>query len=595
MKPTASASFFWLLILILLPLRLPAQGAEVEPTPIATEPLDEAAAATDAFASLERQAEKRFEEDDLEGAIRIYRQIADQQTDTDEKMRLLVTVAWIQSLLGRPSDAQATLTGALALAPDYPFQADLYDGEFRKLFYEAQIQAIELRRGKAEDDIRSGIEAMQRRDLATARDYLRRALSILPDHPQGLYILALVDLLDRRSDEAFDGFQKVLALQAARPDAIKPQLHARALNNLGLLYLQKEQPQEALTVLQQAVEVDAENQSAWTNLGAAQRQLGNRSLAAEAFQRAYRLAPENGEAINNLAVAYIDAENWVAAVGLLVEATRRIDDDPQLWLNLGEAQLGLGNGDGAIGSLEAAIRHDPDDRRGIASAAALRLAVNAYRAERPAEVLRHAAQALRFRPELAEAWIYQGLAQQQLDDLASAQKSFEEAKRLDPTRADVYNNLGGVYFDLGRLEEAQAAFERALVLDPELANARENLEAIRQVQRGERSGPTRGASPPVSSSPPPTAPPPVARPRIGWRFADIDYSALGLTGVMIESVSAQSPAGKAGLQANDLILKVDGQDVTDATDLEEQVYTRRQVVLDLLRANVPTRVQLSLE
>lgn len=587
MRLKSTAPRFLLLASLLVPAAS-AQGPEPTAPPIAEESLDESA--VDDLKQLERQAERRFEEDDLDAAIALYRQLADRQKNVDEKMRVLVTIAWLDHLRGLSAAVLETLTGALILKPDYPFEAELYSGDFRQAFYEAQTRALAERREIAENSIREGLERMRQGRYDDAADLYQQALSYLPDHPQALYNAALTDLNRDLYDDAIAGFQKVLALDHSRPDAVSPKLRAQALNNLGYLYMARQLDSEAQEVLREAVTLDPDNPAAWTNLGVARRRLGDKVGAAEAVQRAYRLDPSNPEAINNLALSHLDAENWVAAVGLLVEATQKTTDDPRLWLNLGRAQRGMGNRDGARHSFQTVIRLDANDAAGLASSSAFQLTRMAYEAGDHPRALSEVAQALKWRPQMVEAWIYQGVSQQALGDLEAAQRSFEEARRLDPTQAEIHNNLGSVYFDLGLLGQAAEAFERALTIDPSLESARDNLAAVRQVERGERSASTRTGRAAASASTGRSS-------QLGWRFASIDYSALGLTGVMIEAVKPGSPAARAGFEANDLLLKVDGRDISNVEELEKYLNGKigRRVSFDLLRANVPQRFELKVQ
>jgi serine protease Do len=45
----------------------------------------------------------------------------------------------------------------------------------------------------------------------------------------------------------------------------------------------------------------------------------------------------------------------------------------------------------------------------------------------------------------------------------------------------------------------------------------------------------------------------------------------GKTGVLVSSVDADGPAGKAGMKAGDVILKLDGEAIEDGDDLREAV------------------------
>ena len=80
-------------------------------------------------------------------------------------------------------------------------------------------------------------------------------------------------------------------------------------------------------------------------------------------------------------------------------------------------------------------------------------------------------------------------------------------------------------------------------------------------------------------------------------FADIDYSALGLKGVMVDRVEPGSAAEMGGLAKDDLILRVDGTEVTSPDSLRAYVADRApgsRIVLDLLRASRPHRLEIEL-
>ncbi len=564
----------------------------------------------DELLQLERLAEDSFVQDDLETAIVLYRQLQGRLQARSEKVRILMTIAWLEHLRQQNDRAQETLVEAFVLNPDYEFRPELYSESFRQLFVRGQQQAIEVRDQRAADRISQGFAQLRAGDYGAARRVLQEALRLVPNHPKGLYNLALVDLYDQRSEEAVAGFQKLLAL-ADSGTAIDSSLRALSLTNLGYLFIQQGNYEAARSALEQAVALDAGDPSSWSNLGVARRRLEDPTAAAEAFQRAYQLDPDNVATINHLALAYIDAEDWRSAVALLRQASGKFPDNASLWLYLGLSQLGLNNGEDAVQSLQKAIQQDPDDRQGRASAAAIHLAQHYYGANQVRASLQAADQALAWRPELVNGWIYRGLAQRALGDAAGALESLQKARSLDPSRAETHNNLGSVYADQGRMDEAKKAFEQALSIDPTLEDARQNLNRI--------ANGTRPPRPSQAPSPPPRAADrraddrragdrrtadrraenPVAKaPPLGLRFADIDYSSLGLKGAMVEAVNSGSVAERGGLRSGDLILKVDGQDVSSADQLRDYVATQNrgsQLTLDLLRANVPQRLVLTLE
>lgn len=584
---------------------MPAASSGQASTAVTAQDLDAAGDGQDELLQLERLAEDSFVQDDLETAIVLYRQLQARLQSRSEKVRILMTIAWLEHLQQQNDRALDTLIEAFVLDPDYEFRPELYSESFRQLFVRGQQQAIEAREQRAADRISQGFDRLRDGDYEAARQALQEALAMVPNHPKGLYNLALVDLYDRRNDDAVAGFQKLLALADSGTEAgtdIDASLRALALTNLGYLFIQQGNYQGAQSSLEQAVAVDASDPSSWSNLGVTRRRLGDPKGAAEAFQRAYQLDPDNAATINHLALAYIDAEDWISAVALLRQAAEKFPDNASLWLYLGMSQLGLNNGEGAVQSLQKAMQQDPDDAQGRASAAAIHLAQHYYEIGDARASLQAADQALAWRPDLVNGWIYRGLAQRSLGDADGALESLQKARDLEPSRANTYNNLGSVYADQGRMEEAKKAFEQALAIDPTLEDARQNLSRIAGGAAPPRAAPRAAPPPPRPAERRSTdrrAPATVAKaPPLGLRFADIDYSSLGLKGAMVEAVKSGSVAERGGLSSGDLILKVDGQDVLSADQLRNYVATKdrgSQLTIDLLRANVPQRLVLSLE
>jgi predicted O-linked N-acetylglucosamine transferase (SPINDLY family) len=93
-------------------------------------------------------------------------------------------------------------------------------------------------------------------------------------------------------------------------------------------------------------------------------------------------------------------------------------------------------------------------------------------------------QAVRLRPEDAEAWYQLGLTLSLLGRLDEARESCLKTVSLDPTHAEAYNNIGYTLFSAGRWEEAQGYFARAAAINPGYARAHFNRGlCLRNLQR----------------------------------------------------------------------------------------------------------------
>ncbi|MEM6795374.1 MAG: tetratricopeptide repeat protein, partial [Acidobacteriota bacterium] len=318
-----------------------APGAHAQP--IESESLDSpTAAATGELAELEQLAQESFTQDDLETAVALYRQLAGRHESTGEKVRILTTVAWLEHERGRAQSALETLTRVLVMQPEYSIRPDLYSDAFTALFYDAQKNALEEREAKASRLVRAGAEQLRERRYDEARRSFQDALATWSEQPKAIYNLALVDYYQSRDDEALGGFQKLLALASSRPDLVPASLQGLALTNLGLLYLNQNQPDEAGRVLEDAVRLTPSSGTAWSNLAITRRRLGDPGGAADAARKALDLAPDDVGAHRSLALALLDADRPQEAAELLVRSTRDFAEDGGLWLYSGLADRRLG-------------------------------------------------------------------------------------------------------------------------------------------------------------------------------------------------------------------------------------------------------------
>ena len=84
-------------------------------------------------------------------------------------------------------------------------------------------------------------------------------------------------------------------------------------------------------------------------------------------------------------------------------------------------------------------------------------------------------QALRLKPNYVNAHYNLGNALKAQGQLAAAVAQYQEAVRLKPDYAEAHNNLGGAFRDQGKLDEALVCYRRALELKPDFAWVHSNL------------------------------------------------------------------------------------------------------------------------
>jgi tetratricopeptide (TPR) repeat protein len=584
MRPPRSPGALALLVFSLLAAPAVAQ-IEEEDIPATTEPAlpaatpdlrtDPALPPPPSPGALVAEAERRYTEGDLEGAALLYRQAAGALPAGEEQYRLLVTLTTLELQLGQREQAVASLARLLTARPDYPVQPELYGADFVNLYFDARQRALEERSRLAEERVRAGVVRMEAGDFAAARGLFTEALVFRPNYPAALFDLALVAQRSGDAESAIAGFQKLLALAASAGDEVPPELYARSLQNVGILYYNRGFFEDAELHLTQASKLDPGEAGTWNNLGLARRRLGKIADATAAFHRAHELKRDDQAIINNLALAYMDAQNWLDSVGLLAEATRAHPDNASLWLNLGIANRGFGNPEGAQRALRRTMELDPENRQGMAARAATYLALTLQEKGDAAGAAAESRRALSWRPEDVQAWTYLGIAQQALQDLDGAKASLEQAQKLEPTSAEIANNLGSVYFRLGEYDRAETTFQRSLAMRPDFLAATENLEHTRRRQAELQTLRNRLG---IGAVAPRQSPPSV--------------------GVVVGEVVPASPAARAELLPGDRIVlaqKVPLASPTTLFNLLEREPDMKTLALEIVRGGKQSRVKLRLK
>jgi tetratricopeptide (TPR) repeat protein len=96
-------------------------------------------------------------------------------------------------------------------------------------------------------------------------------------------------------------------------------------------------------------------------------------------------------------------------------------------------------------------------------------------AGKPEDAIGHFEQALRIKPDFAEAHYNLGVTLARLDRIQEAIKRYEQALRLKPDFAEAHYNLGVALAESGRVAESMEHWEQALRLKPDYAEAHFNL------------------------------------------------------------------------------------------------------------------------
>jgi len=166
------------------------------------------------------------------------------------------------------------------------------------------------------------------------------------------------------------------------------------------------------------------------------------------------------------------------AFNLLASVEQCADSD----FNLGVALERLGRAQEAIGHYEQALRIKPDYAE-----AHNNLGTALTQQGRLQEAISHCEQALRLKPDLAEAHNNLAVALGHTGRMTEAIKHLEQALQIKPDFAEAQNNLGLALDQAGRVQEAIQHFEQALRIKPDYTKAHDNL-GLALVQQGRLQG-----------------------------------------------------------------------------------------------------------
>ena len=552
---------------------------------------------------LERRADEAFSRDELFAASLLYRQAAEAAKTVEHKARLLLNSSWVDYMFGSLESAKEAMKTVFQVHPDFELEAQLYNDDFVAIYRDTKAQAIAATNAAVANLVRRALQAIEQGDLQAARPLLEQAIALRPTEATALYHLALIDVAEGHRERAIRGLQQVHTLGSGAEEGIfvEPKLHARALNQLGRLYLERDWSPDAVGYLETATRLDPGNAPAWNHLGLAYQRQDRVEDSIAAIQQGRELQPENPAYINNLALAEFLSDRWQDALDLLEETTRQHPDDPQSWCNLGRARHGLGQLESSASAFAKCLslsRRGPTVQltgierreapltpgeflRDLERDALVWTSKVLYEDRQYSQAITSARDGLDAFPANIQLHLFLGLSLAAEGNDEAALRTLEKAKQLGPGRADVANNLGTAYFNLGRFREAQNEFQKALGVRPDFPEAQQNLALVND-QLGTRKGrkgrkgkggpsarmtaPTitgdaeteaAGHADPLSQPPPP----------LGLQLSAGTHSETGIPSLRIDFVEEDSLAEAAGLLIGDHILRVDGGNVPEAAEL----------------------------
>ncbi len=187
--------------------------------------------------------------------------------------------------------------------------------------------------------------------------------------------------------------------------------------------------------------------------------------AIDNYARALQLRPTLLPSIRNLGDALMAKGEYARAIAVL----SRAPNDAASLANLGEAHRRQGNLLQSIAALRKAAEHDP-----VLAEARFWLG-RALEDSGAAEARHSYEEAIRIKPDYAEAHYYLGTLLGRGGDSVASEKHLLAAVKYDPSLADAYNNLGNLAAQARQTEKALGYFGKAVTINPGHYSAHLNL------------------------------------------------------------------------------------------------------------------------
>jgi len=329
--------------------------------------------------------------------------------------------------------------------------------------------------------LQDAARAMTAGNLGLAEKDLLSVLRIAPEDYRALDLLGVVRVLQQRDSEAENFF--IRAIQK-KPDFAPARAH------LGLLYVQKGRPGEAIPHLREAVRIDGSRRDASDALlrilqdqARAAIESGDYAKALPSLTEAEKYAPENLDVQFELGTVELQMSLWENAVATFQKVLRRPPNDPLAIYNLGRAFMGLSRFEEAREQFARYAVARPDDAAGHCA-----LGMTLAALERVPEARQQFERSIALAPDQTESYFRLGLVDLDAKDLDEAATNFRKVLASDSKHAGALSALGRIAFEQKRYSDAIDLLQQAVTSDTSLREAHYYLGlAFARVGRAEEA------------------------------------------------------------------------------------------------------------
>lgn len=200
------------------------------------------------------------------------------------------------------------------------------------------------------DALAVAVRLHQQGHLLEAEQLYRNILAAVPDHPDALHFLGVLQHQFGKSADAVELIKRVLA---TTPD------HVDALSNLGNVLRDDGRLAEAEAAYRKAVALAPDRVAPRNNLGVVLKNQGRLEEAIAEYRAVLAIAPEYADAHHNLGAALASQGKHDEAMAAARRALALRPDHSAAWRNLTHTLHRIGNTSDAIRAVEQWLAVDP--------------------------------------------------------------------------------------------------------------------------------------------------------------------------------------------------------------------------------------------
>ncbi|MBA4123292.1 MAG: tetratricopeptide repeat protein [Acidobacteria bacterium] len=257
-------------------------------------------------------------------------------------------------------------------------------------------------------------------------------------------------------DKSIDLYREAIDLDEKNTDAILGLSDALASKASDLL--EKDKPQEARGLFDEAVKLNVKNSVAYSGLGEIYDSLDDNDKAIFNYEKALSLNADLTELYAPLGILYTQKNEIAKAEDFLNKAIALNRNDASIQYFLGVVRLKQNRYEDARLALTESTKLDatmPEAHYSLGEALA--------KLDREAEAVNEYKEAIRLKPTYVDAWFGLGAAEYERENYVEAIKAYTETNRLKNDIGAAHANLADAYRQLKEYDKANGEYSIAAV------------------------------------------------------------------------------------------------------------------------------------